>query len=364
MSLESLAFTREQGEVVGKNPEEVKYTKKEADKRFFRPGVKDTRKHDDTRPDEYQVLIRILPRGRDYSKPYSNDVYEHFFKANGKTFYSMCRKTLGLKEECPVCDNKWELWNVGKAQNNEVLKKSAMDRKEKLKRICNIYIVKDLVNPDNNGKVMLWKMPNTIANMITEAIDKSKRPKTENAFDDEGTQGYPEFYPQDPVNGRHLALVIRRDPKNNVTSYEASKWYKPENPLPVAKTEEEILTILDKCNDLTEFSAEVPSVEALNAKLAAFNSSSAESAAMSSEFGSVSDVQRLGDNPFGNTNTAPVSKAELSPTKVDPDYFKEQARSVNMPSPVNPLPQTPVESVQPTGVELDDSDDGDEELPF
>jgi hypothetical protein len=67
---------------------------------------------------------------------------------------------------CPVCEKNKEYWSSGQ----EALKKVASEHKRQLKYISNIYIVSDSGNPDNNGKVMLYKYGAKIFKKIQSAM--------------------------------------------------------------------------------------------------------------------------------------------------------------------------------------------------
>jgi hypothetical protein len=58
------------------------------------------------------------------------------------------------------------LWNSGIDSNKEVARK----QKRKLTYVSNIYVVKDPANPDNEGKVFLFKYGKKIFDKLTEAM--------------------------------------------------------------------------------------------------------------------------------------------------------------------------------------------------
>ena len=62
-----------------------------------------------------------------------------------------CLTSVGGK--CPVCESNSELWNSGSDANKEL----ARTRKRKLSYYTNIYVVKDPANPENEGRVFLYK---------------------------------------------------------------------------------------------------------------------------------------------------------------------------------------------------------------
>jgi hypothetical protein len=71
-----------------------------------------------------------------------------------------------LNQKCPVCEHNGQLWNSGVDANKEVARK----QKRKLTYISNIYVVKDPTNPENEGKVFLYKFGKKIFDKLTTAM--------------------------------------------------------------------------------------------------------------------------------------------------------------------------------------------------
>jgi hypothetical protein len=65
-----------------------------------------------------------------------------------------------------VCEHNSGLWNNGTDVGKEVARK----QKRKLTYVSNIYVVKDPANPENEGKVFLFKYGKKIFDKITEAM--------------------------------------------------------------------------------------------------------------------------------------------------------------------------------------------------
>ncbi len=72
--------------------------------------------------------------------------------------------TLGQKD--PVSEHNRLLWNSG----NDADKDLARKQKRKLTYISNIYVVKDPTNPENEGKVFLYKFGKKIFDKLTAAM--------------------------------------------------------------------------------------------------------------------------------------------------------------------------------------------------
>lgn len=120
------------------------------------------------------AIIRFLetPEGED--NPFVK-IYSHGFKGPGGWYIENSRTTLGQAD--PVSEANTELWESGLESNKDV----ARARKRRMQFVSNIYVVKDSNNPQNEGKVMLFKYGKSIYDMILAA-------------------GTPEFEDDVPVN--------------------------------------------------------------------------------------------------------------------------------------------------------------------
>ena len=109
------------------------------------------------------AVIRFLPAPDGEDLPFVK-VYSHAFQGPGGWLIDSCLTTLNQK--CPVCEHNGQLWNSGIDSNKEVARK----QKRKLTYVSNIYVVKDPANPDNEGKVFLFKYGKKIFDKLTEAM--------------------------------------------------------------------------------------------------------------------------------------------------------------------------------------------------
>ena len=109
------------------------------------------------------AVIRFLPAPDGEDLPFVK-VYSHAFQGPGGWLIDSCLTTLNQK--CPVCEHNSGLWNSGMDSNKEVARK----QKRKLTYMSNIYVVKDPANPDNEGKVFLFKYGKKIFDKLTEAM--------------------------------------------------------------------------------------------------------------------------------------------------------------------------------------------------
>jgi hypothetical protein len=119
-------------------------------------------------------------------------VFSHGFQGpGGQWLIDNCLTT--KNQQCPICEHNSTLWNSGIEANKEVVRK----QKRKLSYISNIYVVSDPKNPENEGKVFLFKYGKKIFDKITEAMS-------------------PEFADETPINpfdmwkGANFKLKIRK----------------------------------------------------------------------------------------------------------------------------------------------------------
>ena len=109
------------------------------------------------------AVIRFLPAPDGEDIPFVK-LYSHAFQGTGGWLIDSCLTTLNQK--CPVCEHNSGLWNSGIDSNKEVARK----QKRKLTYVSNIYVIKDPANPENEGKVMLYKYGKKIFDKITAAM--------------------------------------------------------------------------------------------------------------------------------------------------------------------------------------------------
>ena len=140
-----------------------------ADDRLWKPEV-------DKAGNGYAV-IRFLPAPDSEDLPWAK-LYTHAFKGPGGWFIENSLTTLGQKD--PVSEYNSELWNNG----TDAGKETARKQKRKLSYYSNIYVVKDPSNPQNEGKVFLFKYGKKIFDKITAAMQPEFEDETPlNPFD-------------------------------------------------------------------------------------------------------------------------------------------------------------------------------------
>jgi len=126
------------------------------DDRFWRPEL-------DKASNGYAV-IRFLPAPPNEDLPWAK-LYTHGFQGKGGWFIENSRTTFGEKD--PVSEMNSELWNSGIESDKDI----ARARKRKLQYISNILVISDPANPQNEGKIFLYKFGKKIFDKIQEAME-------------------------------------------------------------------------------------------------------------------------------------------------------------------------------------------------
>lgn len=110
------------------------------------------------------AVIRFLPAADGEDMPFVK-MYSHAFQGPGGWYIENSLTTLG--QDDPLGEYNRELWNSG----DESLKEQVRKQKRKLSYYSNVYIVKDPVNPENEGTVRLFRYGKKIHDMIMEAVN-------------------------------------------------------------------------------------------------------------------------------------------------------------------------------------------------
>ena len=109
------------------------------------------------------AVIRFLPAPENEDLPFVK-LYSHAFQGPGGWYIENSLTTLGQKD--PVSEYNSLLWNNG----TDLGKETARKQKRKLTYISNVYVVKDPANPENEGKVFLFKYGKKIFDKLTAAM--------------------------------------------------------------------------------------------------------------------------------------------------------------------------------------------------
>ena len=136
------------------------------------------------------AVIRFLPASQGETVPWVR-MFSHGFQGSGGWYIENSLTTLGQKD--PVSEYNTKLWNSGVDSDKEIARK----QKRKLQYIANIFVVSDPANPDNEGKVFLFKFGKKIFDLINDKMNPE--------FDDETPVN-----PFDLWNGCNFRLRARK----------------------------------------------------------------------------------------------------------------------------------------------------------
>ena len=152
-----------------KEVEKVNNSSSGGDERLWKPEL-------DKTGNGYAV-IRFLPAPDKEEIPWAK-LYTHAFQGPGGWYIENSLTTVGGKD--PVSDYNRELWNSGNESDKDTVRK----QKRKLSYYSNIYVVKDPTNPQNEGKVFLFKYGKKIFDKVMEAMQPEFEDETPiNPFD-------------------------------------------------------------------------------------------------------------------------------------------------------------------------------------
>ena len=193
------------------------------DERLWKPQV-------DKSGNGYAVL-RFLPAIEGEEMPWVR-VWNHAFQGpTGQWYIENSLTTLNQKD--PVSEYNSQLWNSGVESDKEIARK----QKRKLQYFANVYVVEDTMNPENTGKIMLYRFGTKIFDKLMEAMQ-------------------PEFADETPINpfdmweGANFKLKIRK--VDGYWNYDKSEF---ESPSQLKSTDEELEAIYKKEHSLAEFLA-------------------------------------------------------------------------------------------------------------
>jgi hypothetical protein len=141
-----------------------------ADDRLWRPTV-------DKAGNGYAVF-RFLPAPEGEDLPWVS-YFDHGFKGpTGQWYIENSLTSIGQQD--PVSEANTILWNSGREEDKAI----ARDRKRRLHYMSNIMIVSDPGNPDNEGKIFLFKYGKKIFDKVMDVMQPQFADETPlNPFD-------------------------------------------------------------------------------------------------------------------------------------------------------------------------------------
>lgn len=176
------------------------------------------------------AVIRFLPAPAGEDSPFVR-IWDHGFQGPGGWYIEKSLTTIG--QEDPVSQLNSSLWNAS-TDDNSPERKQARNQKRRLAYHCNVYIVKDPSNPDNEGRVFRWQFGKKIWDKIQQSL-------------------YPEFEDEKPVNpfdlweGADFKLKIRK--VEGYRNYDKSEF---EEPRPLFDDDAEMEKVWRSAHSLAE----------------------------------------------------------------------------------------------------------------
>lgn len=176
------------------------------------------------------AVIRFLPNKNVEDIPFVR-LYTHSFKdpSTQRWYIENSLSTLGQQDY--IADVNRELWNSGLDEN----KKIASSRARKLNYISNILVIKDQENPENEGKVFLFKYGKKIFDKIVSAAKPDE---------DLGEDPINVFDPEEGAD-----FLLRMTIVANFPNYDTSKFSSKK---PIAGGKKKIDEVLSQCYKLED----------------------------------------------------------------------------------------------------------------
>lgn len=177
------------------------------------------------------AIIRFLPAPAGEDLPFQK-VWSHGFQGPGGWYIENSLTTLG--EEDPVGKLNSELWN-STTDDKSPARNQARKQKRKTSYYSNIYVVKDPANPENEGKVFLFRYGMQIYKILNSAM-------------------HPEFEDEQPINpfdlwtGANFKVKIRTGEYG--PNYEKSEF---EDPAALHDDDSVLEEIYNKTYSLSDF---------------------------------------------------------------------------------------------------------------
>lgn len=176
------------------------------------------------------AVIRFLPGLQVDGQPWVR-YWDHAFKGpTGQWYIEKSLTSIGQQDAIAELNSK--LWNSGRESDKEIVRK----RKRNLRYVSNILVISDPANPENEGKVMLFRYGKKIHDKIMEAMSPQ----------------FPDETPINPFNmweGADFVLKIRK--VEGYANYDASSF---KSPSAINDDDDVLEQIYDKQYDLSEWS--------------------------------------------------------------------------------------------------------------
>ena len=177
------------------------------------------------------AVIRFLPAVKGEDMPGAKVWNQAFQGPTGQWYIENSLTTVGQND--PVSEMNSAYWNSGVESDKEIARR----QKRKLQYFANIYVVSDPANPQNEGKVMLYRFGKKIFDKCMEAMQP--------AFQDETPVNPFDFW-----EGANFKLKIRK--VDGYWNYDKSEF---EAPSALFDDDEQLEEVWKKEYPLAEFTA-------------------------------------------------------------------------------------------------------------
>jgi len=171
------------------------------------------------------AVIRFLPAPANEDVPFVR-IWDHGFQGTGGWYIEKSLTTFG--ENDPVGELNSQLWNSGLDSDKEIARK----QKRRLSYYSNVYIVKDPANPENEGKVFLFKYGKKIFDELNDLMNPQ--------FEDEAPANPFDFW-----SGANFKLKIRK--LEGYPNYDKSEF---DSAGPLSEDDDELEAIYKKEHSL------------------------------------------------------------------------------------------------------------------
>lgn len=190
---------------------------KGGDKKSYETDTRYWQLQPDKKTKTGNAIIRFLPATPSDDAPFVT-LYEHAFQRQGGWYIEKSRSTLGKGEKDPVLEYNEKLWKSGNVADRVWVSgddsKGIKGSKRKQYFISNIYVVKHDAQPEDEGKVFLFKYGIKIKKMIDALL----------VPEDEGEDTPDPVDVFDMWEGANFSFKMTR--QGNYANYDTSKFLK------------------------------------------------------------------------------------------------------------------------------------------
>lgn len=176
------------------------------------------------------AVVRFLPAPEGEDVPFVR-LWQHSFQGPGGWYIENSLTTIGQQD--PIAEYNNELWN-STSDDNAPARQQVRKQKRKLIYISNVYIIKDPANPENEGKVKLFKYGKKVFDKLNEAMNPQ--------YEDETPMN-----PFDLWEGANFKIKIRQ--VEGYRNYDKSEF---DEQAPLDDDDEVMEEVWKKCNSLQE----------------------------------------------------------------------------------------------------------------